>query len=119
HGLYALGDVHGDYDRLVTLLIAAKVLASEPPRPDQARWAAGPAVLVCTGDLIDKGNQGLRVLALLRALQDSAQEVGGRLLVTMGNHEAVFLASPARGLKTEEFRRELVSRGLDPSVVAA
>jgi hypothetical protein len=119
HDVFALGDVHGDYDRLVTLLTTTKILADEPSRPEKARWAAGKAVLVCTGDMIDKGNQALRVIALLRALQESARAAGGRVLVTMGNHEATFLASPTKGKKTEEFRKELLAQGLDPSTVGA
>jgi hypothetical protein len=49
HDIYAVGDVHGDYERLLTVLMAA--------------------VLVCTGDLIDRWDQSLRVLALFRSLR--------------------------------------------------
>ena len=47
--VFALGDVHGDYDRLVALLVAGKVIPKGPAQPDKVRWAAGRAVLVCTG----------------------------------------------------------------------
>jgi hypothetical protein len=52
--------VHGDYDRLVALLAAGKVIDPSPVSPERPRWAAGKAVLVCTGDLIDKGPHSLR-----------------------------------------------------------
>ena len=39
HDVYALGDVHGDYDRLVTLLVAAKIIQKDPPLPKRR---AGP-----------------------------------------------------------------------------
>ena len=40
--LYALGDVHGDYDRLVELLSSAKLIASPAP-PTRPRTPAGRA----------------------------------------------------------------------------
>ena len=52
--LYALGDVHGDYDRLVDLLTVAKLISGTPATPEAVKWSGGHAVLVCTGDFIDK-----------------------------------------------------------------
>jgi hypothetical protein len=117
--VYAVGDVHGDYDRLVTLLAAGKLIAPDPARPDRVRWRAGKAVLVCTGDLIDKGRRSLDVLALFQALQEDAARAGGRVLVLMGNHEAEFLADPEDDEKALEFIKELEKRGVDPADLAA
>lgn len=116
--LYALGDVHGDYHRLVRLLHAAKILESEPMHAHEARWAAGRALLVCTGDLIDKGKHSLKVLSLVRALQKSAAAQGGQVIVTMGNHEAEFLADPGND-KSRRFVAELRTKGIHPEQVAA
>jgi hypothetical protein len=119
HDLYAVGDVHGDYDRLVNLLVVGKVIAADPPRPGKVRWRAGRAVLVCTGDLIDKGKHALRVIALFRALQADAARAGGRVIVTLGNHEARFLAHAGRDKRSQDFVKELTRHGLDPTAVAA
>jgi hypothetical protein len=116
--VYALGDVHGDYERLITLLVAAKVIPEDPGKPHQVRWSAGKAVLVCTGDLIDKGEHSLAVVRLFRALQAEADKGGGRVILTLGNHEAEFLADPA-GDKTAEFAAELKAHALEPADVAA
>src|SRR5262249_48254582 len=43
---------------------------------------------------------------------------GGRVIITMGNHEAEFLADPSGG-KTSEFSAELKAAGLDPQAVAS
>jgi hypothetical protein len=118
HDVYALGDVHGDYERLVTLLSGAGIIAADPPTPEKVRWSAGKAVLVCTGDLIDKWNQGLRVIALFRALQADAEQAGGRVVVLMGNHEAEFLASKGSSKKVVDFARELKASKLKLSDVA-
>src|SRR5262249_57873741 len=84
--VYSLGDVHGDYDRLVNVLLAARILKKSPSKAEKARWAAGKAVLVCTGDLIDKWDHSLPVLALMRALQAGAGQSGGRGVGLRGHH---------------------------------
>jgi len=115
--VYALGDVHGDYDRLVTLLTAAKIIAGPPDRRDSPKWNAGRAVPVCTGDLIDKWKHSLKVIAMFRALREGAARAGGRVVVTMGNHEAEFLADP-EATKAAVFRDELTRKGIDFQKVA-
>jgi hypothetical protein len=110
--LYALGDVHGDYERLVRLLVAAKIMPGTPTAPTDGRWSAGKATLVCTGDFIDKGDQSLDVIALFQKLQKEAAKAGGRFLVTMGNHEAAFLADPSNS-KAVKFRAELDVKKID------
>ena len=116
--VYALGDVHADYERLVTLLVGAGIIKKDPPTPEKGRWNAGRAVLVCTGDMIDKGDQALHVLALLRTLQADAVRAGGRVVLLTGNHEIEFLAESGRSKKTRDFTKELVRKGVKPDAVA-
>jgi hypothetical protein len=111
HAVYALGDVHGDYDRLCTLLVAAGLLEKVPQSPGEVPWKAGKAVLVCTGDLIDKGPKSVAVVTFFQALQLAAEKAGGRVVVTMGNHEADFLANPESD-KVTDFREELTGQGI-------
>jgi hypothetical protein len=59
----ALGDIHGDYDRLVALLVAAKVVTKAPTTPEDVDWAAGNAGMVITGDPIDKWPHALPKIA--------------------------------------------------------
>jgi diadenosine tetraphosphatase ApaH/serine/threonine PP2A family protein phosphatase len=116
--IYALGDVHGDYERLLTVLVAAKIIPGDPGAPEKVQWQAGKAVLVCTGDFINKWNQSLQVIALFRSLQTSAARAGGRFVVTLGNHEADFLAG-GLGKKTADFVNDLARQGLKPKDVIA
>jgi hypothetical protein len=81
-------------------------------------WCGRDAVLVCIGDLIDKWDHSVELIALVRQLQASAQAGGGRVLVTLGNHEQEFLADPS-DKECELFCRELERLGLDPHEVAA
>jgi hypothetical protein len=115
--IFAVGDVHGDYQRLVDLLAGAGVIGGIPPAPDRVVWSAGRAVLVFTGDLIDKGPDAVGVIVMLQALQPAAAASGGRVVVLMGNHEAEFLAAPDAA-KGEEFAAQLRKAGLNPREVA-
>jgi hypothetical protein len=116
--IYAVGDPHADYGRLGAVLVGAKIIATLPAQPEAVNWTAGKALVVFTGDLIDKGTQSLKVIALLRSLQSAAAKAGGQVIITMGNHEAEFLAVPD-GEKTSEFAAELKTAGLNPAEVAA
>lgn len=99
----AVSDPHGDYDRLLRVLGATGWISGGLPQP---RWSGGESVLIVLGDLIDKGRNSLKVIELLRALQKDASYSGGRVIVTMGNHEAEFLAD-WRADKTQDFQNEL------------
>jgi len=116
--VYAVGDAHGDPDRLAAALVAAGVMPAVPASFDQSRWSAGKAILVVTGDMIDKWHNSLGVITLLRTLQRAATTAGGRVVVILGNHEAEFLANP-NDKKTQEFAQELRKAGLDPTEVGA
>ena len=65
-----------------------------PASPQQVTWSGGRSILVVTGDMIDKWNQSLEVIALMRALISSAASQGGRVVISTGNHEAEFLEDP-------------------------
>ncbi len=115
--IVALGDVHGGYDRLVALLQADGLVRPDARAPGGYAWSGGKRVLVSVGDLIDKGGQSLPVLDLMMGLEEEAPASGGRVVVTMGNHEAEFLAKPGKR-KVAEFDAELAARGIDARAVA-
>jgi hypothetical protein len=110
--VFAVGDVHGDRDRLVRLLGAAGLVDRG------AHWSGDKSLLVFTGDLIDKGPKGPEVLLLLRALRDEAAQAGGRVIVLMGNHENDFLRNP-ESEKAKEFALQLRDAGVDAKAAAA
>ncbi|HVX14406.1 MAG TPA: metallophosphoesterase [Pirellulales bacterium] len=117
--IVAIGDVHGDYERLIGLLKRVGIVPETPEAPDKVAWSGGETVLVCTGDLIDKGNRSLDVIACFRALRQKAADAGGAVYVTMGNHEAEFLADPEDDEKAEKFLDELDHAGIEPSDIAS
>ncbi len=109
----ALGDVHGDLAATVGLLSAAGLVGAAPHH-----WTGGARTLVVTGDVIDKGTQAIPIIDLLISLEPEARAAGGALVVTLGNHEAEFLANPTDE-KSAQFQAELKGAGLDPKRVAA
>jgi hypothetical protein len=115
--IFAIGDAHSDYVRLAAVMNAAGLIDGAPDKPQNVKWRAGGAVLVITGDMIDKGPRAIDVLRLLIALQASARHAGGRVIVLAGNHEAEFLADP-KAPKGKEFAAQLKAEGLRPQEVA-
>lgn len=120
--LYAVGDPHADPARLVDLLVKGDIIDEVSRQPDQlanVKWKAGNAVLVCTGDLIDKGDYSVEVLQLFMRLQKMAPDSGGKVIVTLGNHEAEFLNDPtASNSKATVFLEQLKRLKVDPKDVA-
>src|SRR5260221_10641775 len=107
-----LGDPHGDPDATFHVLAAAGLITTTTP----LAWQGGTKILVVTGDVIDKGSSALPIIDLLIALEPEARAAGGRVVVTLGNHEAEFLASPSDA-KTAVFQAELRAAGLDAAAV--
>ena len=106
---------------MLALLVRAGLADTKGSKPGELRWTGGNAVRVVTGDMIDKGPDAPDVINLLRALQTSAPASGGQVIVTMGNHEAEFLANPQNSSATGSFGidSELQSLGLGLDATAA
>ena len=93
----AIGDIHGSYDGLVSILRAADLLSEE------GNWAGGTDTLVQTGDFLDRGAQTREVMDLLQRLQKEASAAGGRVEVLLGNHEALNLLGELGDASAESF----------------
>jgi Calcineurin-like phosphoesterase len=115
--IYVIGDIHGDYEGLIELLLAAEIILKKPTKPEKVKWTADNSLLVIPGDFISKGPQSVDVIFLLRALQKSAKKQGGRVILTFGNHEAEFLAD-TKNVKVKNFRKELKALNISNKAVA-
>lgn len=93
----AFADVHGAYPELTALLQQAGVVDAG------LRWTAGRAHVVSLGDLLDRGDDSRKVMDLLMRLQQEAAAAGGRLHVTLGNHEAMNILGDLRYVTPGEF----------------
>lgn len=88
--IVAVGDVHGAYEELLTILEAAGLTDAA------GHWVGRDAVLVQTGDILDRGDGVVAVVDLLRRLQEEAMAAGGRVVALLGNHEQLNLLSDFR-----------------------
>jgi hypothetical protein len=88
--IVAVGDIHGAFDQFVAILRTAGII------DNRNRWSGKKAVLVQTGDVLDRGPDSKKALDLLRKLEGEAQRAGGRVHALLGNHELMRLVSDWR-----------------------
>src|SRR3990170_4361718 len=93
----AVGDLHGDYQAWIEIASRAGLIDR------RARWAGGSAVLVQTGDITDRGPDSLKIIRHLMRLQGQARRSGGRVVVVLGNHEAMNMTDDLRYVHPGEF----------------
>jgi hypothetical protein len=94
----AVGEVQGAYESLVKTLRAADLV------DEQLRWSGGDAILVQTGDFLDDGTRVSDVMDLLMRLQGEAEAAGGRVVVLLGNHEALNILCIRRNVNYETYQ---------------
>lgn len=90
--IVAVGDVHGAYDSLLTILRAAGVIDRN------LNWCFGRGHLVFIGDLMDRGEKVTQTLWLAYRLWHQANRFGGKVHLILGNHEWLALHSDYRYL---------------------
>ncbi|XP_059430113.1 shewanella-like protein phosphatase 1 [Corylus avellana] len=83
--IVAVGDLHGDLDQARCALEMAGVLSSD----GQDIWMGGETVLIQLGDILDRGEDELGILSLLRSLDMQAKAKGGAVFQVNGNHETM------------------------------
>ncbi len=99
--IVAIGDIHGAFNGVRSILRETELIDEDD------RWIGGNAVLVQTGDILDRGPGATRVAELLIDLQEQATEAGGEVVVLLGNHEVLNLVSDLRDV-TKYIVRNLV-----------
>jgi hypothetical protein len=134
--IIAVGDIHGDYDNLVKILLKCDLI------DDKHKWSGGKTHLVQTGDIMDRGDHARKVFDLLMRLQKEAEEAGGKVHILLGNHEemnisgivfrqpgyvspkqfASFLPDDFRVKKETEFRQQVknfseIESNFDPAIL--
>lgn len=81
----AVGDLHGDYENFVDIMKATGLV------DEGLHWAGGRTHFVQTGDILDRGSEGRKILEFLMRLEVEAALDGGKVHVLLGNHEALNL----------------------------
>jgi hypothetical protein len=95
--IVAVGDVHGAYDNFVAILREAGLLDTA------GHWSGGKAILVQTGDVMDRGPDSRKAMDLLRQLETESAAAGGQVHALIGNHEAMHMKGINRDASPGDF----------------
>ncbi|TCD64914.1 hypothetical protein EIP91_003450 [Steccherinum ochraceum] len=79
--IVAVGDLHGDMPNAQSVLEMAGVVDEE------GNWTGDVDFFVQTGDIIDRGDDTIKLYDFMDKLRVQAQAVGGTVLSHLGNHE--------------------------------
>ncbi|KAF9036262.1 Metallo-dependent phosphatase-like protein [Panaeolus papilionaceus] len=79
--IVAVGDLHGDYGN------ARRVLHFSGVTDKDGDWSGNVDFFVQTGDIIDRGDDTIKLYVWMDKLRAQAQKTGGTVLSLLGNHE--------------------------------
>lgn len=88
----ALSDFHGQYDLMIELLSNNQIIDKNK------NWSFGNGHFVITGDVFDRGDKVTEILWFLYDLERQAELAGGKIHLTLGNHEVMILNGDLRYL---------------------
>ncbi|KAJ7170825.1 Metallo-dependent phosphatase-like protein [Mycena crocata] len=81
--IVAVGDLHGDLKNAQTVLQFSGVVDA------QGNWTGDADFFVQTGDIIDRGDDTIKLYSWMEKLRVQAAATGGVLLTHLGNHEVM------------------------------
>ncbi|KAG9077963.1 hypothetical protein FS749_010117 [Ceratobasidium sp. UAMH 11750] len=111
--IVAVGDLHGDLVNMKKVLKMAGVIN------DAGDWSGNVDFFVQTGDIIDRGDDTLKMFVLMDRLREQALQAGGRVLSHLGNHEYMNAIGDWRYVRDSEIptfgsiqaRQKMISTG--------
>ena len=95
--IVAVGDLHGDYDAWIDIARSAGLVDA------RNGWVGGTTTVVQTGDITDRGPDSLKIIRHLQKLQQEAPAAGGKVIVLVGNHEAMNVIRDLRYVDPGEY----------------
>jgi len=95
--IVAVGDLHGDYSAWVDVARDARLIDAK------GNWIGGSTTLVQLGDITDRGSDSLKIIRSLQLLAKEAPRSHGKVVVVLGNHEAMNLLGDLRYTTPGEF----------------
>ncbi|KAI5122900.1 hypothetical protein M0805_007578 [Coniferiporia weirii] len=96
--IVAVGDLHGDFGNALKVLQMAGVVDSA------GDWTGDVDLFVQTGDIIDRGDDTIRLFLWMERLRTQAREAGGDVISHLGNHEWMNLLADWRYVYQSEIK---------------
>ena len=93
--IFAVGDVHGEYEPLIKLLKNAHIV------DEKLNWNFNKGHLIFMGDVLDRGDKSTETLWLIYKLEQQANKDGGRVHFLLGNHEVMAFFNDKRYLASK------------------
>lgn len=93
-----MGDLHGDYDAFLALMSQAGLIDAK------GHWSGKQTIYVQLGDVVDRGPKSRDIIMHLQRLQKEASHDDGKVIVLIGNHEAMNMTNDLRYVPPEEFK---------------
>ncbi|WP_299321246.1 metallophosphoesterase [Parasphingopyxis sp.] len=93
----AIGDVHGDHEAFRAIVEAAGLVNAD------GAWIGGDATLLQVGDVANRGPNSMPIIHDLMRLRDEAAAADGRVIVLIGNHEAMNVLGDIRYVHENDF----------------
>jgi len=107
----AVGDLHGDWAKAIE---AFKVAGCIRVKDDnEIVWIGGDTIVVQLGDVLDRGDNEIAIVRLLRALDAEARNHGGAVYMLNGNHESLNICGDFRYVTPGAFMESAAFAGLD------
>jgi hypothetical protein len=95
--LVAIADLHGD---LAAGFRALRLAGLVDPA---GAWSGGDAILVQTGDLVDRGGEAKQLYELFQRLAREARAQGGEVYNLLGNHETMNMLGDVRYVNRTDY----------------
>lgn len=105
----ALGDLHGDLRKTLMALKVAGVVEEKNGRPV---WTGGDTLVIQMGDILDRGDNEIAIISLLREVGRMAKLEGGDVIILNGNHESLNVAGDFRYVTPGAFFESAIAAGL-------
>jgi hypothetical protein len=96
--ILAIGDLHGNYTGFKRILQETGLIDK------RGHWKAKNTHLVQLGDILGRGGEPGKIFRLLKRLETEAPQLGSRVHVLLGNHEAMSMSGLILYNTLEEFR---------------
>lgn len=121
--LYAIGDIHGDFQLLKYILTELLKVAKYDNKTNKFTWISKNIYLIFNGDLVDRGGRDDKVVDIekndiliinnLIELKKQAKSNNSDILLMTGNHELMIFDQDFRFSTLDKDQKKNIVRGSD------